>query len=147
MPITFHPRVGQILICDFSEGFKEPEMVKSGRPVLVIAPSIHGRDPRLVTIVGLSSVEPQKVMPFHLKLPKATLPQLGNFQENDTWLKGDMVYSVGFHRLDLIRLNKRGADGKRIYFTNALSRERMREVYSCVLHGLNMGAMAVHIPP
>lgn len=147
MPITIHPRVGQILLCDFSEGFKQPEMVKSGRPALVIAPSIQGRDPCLVTIVGLSTVQPNPVMPFHLKLPKASLPMLGEFQGNDTWVKGDMLYAVGFHRLDLIKLGKRDQNGKRIYFSNCLSRERMREVYACVLHGMNLGAMAVHLPP
>jgi uncharacterized protein YifN (PemK superfamily) len=145
--ITFHPKVGQILLCDFSEGFREPEMVKSGRPVLVIAPSIKGRHPCLVTVVALSSVEPTPVMAFHLKLPKACLPQLGNFQEKDTWVKGDMVYSLGFHRLDLIQLGKRDQSGKRVYFQNCLSRERMREVYTCILHGMNLGAMAEHIPP
>jgi len=28
MPISFYPKIGQILLCDFSVGFEEPEMVK-----------------------------------------------------------------------------------------------------------------------
>lgn len=134
-------------MCDFSQGFKEPEMVKSGRPVLVIAPSMIGRPSNLVTVVALSTAPPDQKTHFHMMLPRAALPQLGNFQNRDTWVKGDMVYSVGFHRLDLVRLNKRDENGKRIYFLNCLSRERMREVYSCVLHGMNLGSLAAHIPP
>lgn len=122
-------------------------MVKSGRPVVIIAPSMQGRDARLATVVALSSEPPDPVMPFHLLLPKATLPQIGQFQVNETWVKGDMIYSVGFHRLDLIRLGKRDANGKRIYFSNTLGRERMRQIYTCVLHGLNLGSMAGHLPP
>ena len=76
----------------------------------------------------------------------ATLPMLGNFQTKETWVKGDMVYAVGFDRLNLIKLGHRSADGKREYFTNRLGRERMREIYGCVLHGLNLGSLVAHIP-
>ena len=37
MPINYPPKRGQILLCDFSQGFKEPEMVKGSRPVVVIS--------------------------------------------------------------------------------------------------------------
>lgn len=145
MPINAHPRVGQIIFCDFSEGFKEPEMVKAKRPVIVIAPSMKGRG-RLVTIVALSTQEPNPVMPYHLKLPRACLPQIGQFEGKDSWVKGDMLYTAGFHRLDFIRLGKRDINtGKRIYFLNCLSRERMREVYGCVLNGMNLGRLVEHL--
>ncbi|WP_081617423.1 MULTISPECIES: type II toxin-antitoxin system PemK/MazF family toxin [unclassified Thioalkalivibrio] len=145
MAITIHPKVGQILLCDFSAGFKNPEMVKSGRPVVVLSPLMQGR-PNLVTVVALSTKRPDPIMPFHLELPRAALPQLGRFQEQSSWVKGDMVYSVGFHRLDLIKLGKRDSrTGKRMYFTRCLSKERMREIYGCVMHGLNLGHVAPHI--
>jgi mRNA interferase MazF len=35
MPIQYNPNKGQALMCDFSEGFKEPEMVKE-RAVIVL---------------------------------------------------------------------------------------------------------------
>lgn len=144
MAISIHPKIGQILLCDFSKGFKEPEMVKSGRPVIVISPPNKNR-PRLVTVAALSTVRPDPVMPFNMQLPVASLPQLGQFR-NETWLKGDMIYAVGFHRLDLIKLGKRNPEtGKRIYFTNRLGRENMKAVYTCVLHGLNLGAIAKHL--
>lgn len=138
MAITFHPKPGQILMCDFSKGFQEPEMVKAGRPVVVLSKPLTGRD-GLVTVVPLSSTRPQSQMPYHLLLPPASLPQLGMFEKGETWVKGDMVYTVGFHRLDLIRLGKRDPKTrKRLYFTNRLSRERMREIYGCVLCGLSL---------
>lgn len=145
MAITFYPKVGQILLCDFSQGFKEPEMVKSGRPVIVlsIAPS---RISELVTIVPLSTVKPDKIMPYHYQLPRNCMPQLGRFQRSDSWVKGDLIYTVGFHRLELIRLNKQDpATGKRVYFKNVLSRNRMKAVYSCVLHGMNLGHLTAYI--
>ena len=144
MAITFHPKPGQILMCDFTYGFREPEMVKN-RPVIVLTPSMAGRG-KLVTVVGLSSVRPAVICDYHCILPPATLPMLGNFQTKETWVKGDMVYAVGFDRLNLIKLGHRSADGKREYFTNRRGRERMREIYGCVLHGLNLRSLVAHIP-
>lgn len=145
MPITVHPRIGQILVCDFSKGFKQPEMVKSSRPVVVVSPTLQGRE-GLVTVVALSSQRPDPQLDYHLQLPKAALPQLGHFQEKETWLKGDMIYSVGFHRLDLIRLGKRDPrTGKRQYFRNRLGRENMRLIYQCILHGLNLGGLGRYL--
>jgi uncharacterized protein YifN (PemK superfamily) len=144
MSITIHPRPGQILYCDFSTGFKEPEAVKK-RPVLILTPSMRGR-PNLTTIVILSTSRPNPIEKYHYLLPKASLPILGDFQRSETWVKGDMVYAVGYHRLDLIKVGRRGSDGKRQYFTNRLGRERMRDIYACVLHGLNLGEVAAYIP-
>lgn len=145
MAITYHPRVGQILLCDFSQGFKEPEMVKSGRPVIVLS-TAPSRASKLVTIVPLSTVKPDKIMPYHYQLPRNCMPQLGMFQRSDSWVKGDLLYTVGFHRLELIRLNKKNpTTGKRMYFKYALSRDRMKEIYSCVLHGMSLGHLTEHI--
>lgn len=75
------------------------------------------------------------------------MPQLGKFQEKDTWVKGDMIYTVGFQRLSLIKLGKRDPQtGKRLYFKQKLGREQMREVYSCMLHGLGLGNLGQHLP-
>ncbi|VAW58168.1 hypothetical protein MNBD_GAMMA11-377 [hydrothermal vent metagenome] len=120
-------------------------MVKSHRPVVVLTPSITGRA-KLVTVLALSTKEPDIIMPFHYKMPRNSMPQLGRFQESDTWVKGDMIYTAGFHRLDLIRLGKKdNKTGKRLYFTRKLSREQMREVYACALHGLNLGQLSQHL--
>ena len=132
MAITYHPKAGQILMCDFSDGFKIPEMVKN-RPVLVLTPPMAGRE-KLVTIVCLSTVSPDPVQKYHYQLSKRSMPQLGLFQTKDTWVKADMIYTVGFHRLNLIQLNKRDPNtGKRIYFKQKLGRETMKVVYQCLL--------------
>lgn len=144
MAITFHPKPGQILLCDFSPGFKEPEMVKSKRPVVVLTGAICGR-PNLVTIVPLSTVEPEPCRLYHYRIPKQSMPQVGKLQEQDSWLKGDMIYTVGFHRLNLILLGKKGSGGKRLYFTDRLGRDQMKLIYQCVLHGLNLGKLSPHL--
>lgn len=115
MALRFHPKPGVVLRCDFSTGFQPPEMVKA-RPVVVISPSLKGRD-GLVTVVPLSSTPRTQVQNYHFQLPRNCLPQLGAFQQKDSWVKGDMVYTVAMGRLDLYRLNKRGPGGKRLYFT------------------------------
>lgn len=144
MPIKYHPSIGQMLLCDFSKGFKEPEMVKDKRPVIVISPNLKSRD-QLVTVVALSTRAPSPIMPYHYQIPMASMPQLGRFQRSDSWLKGDMIYTVGFHRVDLIRLNKRDANGQRAYFTQKLGRAQMKSIYSCVLHGINLGQLTRHL--
>ena len=55
-PITFHPKPGHVLICDFNTGFRPPEMVKK-RPVVVISESRQ----QLVTVVPLSTTEPNPI--------------------------------------------------------------------------------------
>lgn len=144
MPIRIHPRPGQILMCDFSIGFKEPEMVKT-RPVIVLTPAMNGRAD-LVTVVALSTTRPEKILNFHCLIPPASLPMLGLFQGKDNWVKADMIYAVGYHRLELVKLGGRDNQGKRLYFTRCLGRETMRRIFSCVLHGLNMCALASQIP-
>ena len=141
MAVTIQPKVAQILMCDFSCGFKEPEMVKN-RPVVIIA---SGR-PGLVTIVPLSTRTPNPVEQYHMELPRASLPQIGQFEGKTSWVKGDMVYTVGFHRLNLIRLGKKNPNtGKRVYYQDKLSRETMKKIYACVMHGLNLGRLEPHI--
>lgn len=145
MPITFHPRAGQILHCDFSQGFQEPEMVKAQRPVVVLTPYIKGRH-KLVTVVALSTVPPDPTLSFHCQIPRNSMPQLGRFQEYDTWVKGDMIYSVGWHRLDRIRLGKRDLrTGKRLYFNSSLGPKLMKRIRSCVLHGLNLSKLTEYL--
>lgn len=100
MPIIFHPDPGQIFLCDFSY-FKEPEMVKNNRPVIVLSSALKGRD-KLLTVVPLSTVKPEPIRPYHYLLTKKSMPMIGIFQERESWVKGDMLYTVGFHRLNLI---------------------------------------------
>ncbi|PNH98455.1 type II toxin-antitoxin system PemK/MazF family toxin [Vibrio diazotrophicus] len=139
MAIKYSPKVGQILLCDF-DGMKEPEMIKR-RPVLVIGtkPNGHG----LVTIACLSTTKPDVAMDYHLLLDDNHMPRNKFFERGNTWLKGDMIYTMSFERLSFVALGKE--NGRRQYFQNRLSRENMKKVYSCVLHGLHIGAIAEHL--
>lgn len=144
MPITIHPKVGQLLLCDFSKGFKEPEMVKASRPVIILSGFIQGRS-NLATVVACSTVEPDVIRNYHYKLPTQSTPKCKHFMGKDTWVKGDMVYTVGYHRLDPILLGKEPSTGKRIYFNQRIGREQMSEIYKCVLNGIGMSFLCQHI--
>ncbi len=72
------------------------------------------------------------------------MPKTKHFMGKESWVKGDMVYTVGFHRLNLVLLG-RGGEGKRLYFTDVLGRGQMDQIRQCVLHGIGMGFLAQHL--
>lgn len=143
MAINFHPEPGTILMCDFTTGFKEPEMVKT-RPIVVISPNLK-RHSGLCTVLAISSVSPEPVEKWHYQLPRASMPQIPLFLNKDSWVKGDMIYRVSFERLELIKIGKDKVTGKRTYFRQRLGREQMHYIYSCVLHSLNLSHLPQHL--
>jgi mRNA interferase MazF len=140
MPIKFHPEPGTLLFCEFSPSFKEPEMVKR-RPVVVVSKNMKGRT-GLVTVLPISTQKPDPLQKYHYLLPKASLPMLGYFQQSDSWVKADMVYTVGFQRLDAILLSRKD---KRVYFNRRLGREQMGAIYSCMLEGIGLSHLCEHL--
>jgi mRNA interferase MazF len=141
MPIKEHPPLGTVLACDYSAGFKLPEMCKR-RPVVVISPKILSR-PRLCTIIALSTDAPEPVMPFHCQIdlrPRLPAP----WASDGVWVKGDMINAVGFHRLDLIRLGK-NREGKRVYLYEPLNEETLRKIRACVLRAVGLSALTKHL--
>ncbi len=141
MAIREHPAPGTIVICDFRQGFREPEMIKR-RPAIVLSPKI-GIRAKLCTVVALSSSAPTPKMSYHCKLD-IDPPLPPPWGERDNWVKGDMIYAVGFHRLDLIRLGKNTA-GKRQYRFNTITPEQMKAVRTCVLRGLGLNVLTKHL--
>lgn len=141
MGIHEHPDKGTVLICDFDQGFVEPEMVKP-RPVIVISPKIVAR-PKLLTVVPLSTTPPEQIMPYHceLKLPFAIPPP---FDSETHWLKGDMINAVSFDRVNLIRLGK-DTQGKRRYLMQTVGDDILRQVTRCVLHGVGLSVLTKHV--
>lgn len=139
MPIQFHPKQGTILICNFNSGFKQPEMVKR-RPVVVISPQISARAD-LCTVVALSTEPPRKILQYHFELD-ISLPE--PWHEGPNWVKGDMIYSVAYHRLELIRCG-RNQDKKRIYGRIELSASELRNVRVCVLRALGLASLTKHL--
>jgi len=128
-------------MCDFNQGFREPEMVKH-RPVVVISPRIVAR-PKLCTVVALSTTAPDPVMQYHCQVDFD--PPLPHWMDSKgIWIKGDMVQAVGFHRLDFIKFGK-GQTGKREYYYSTLSPENLKKVRSAVLGGLGLTPLTKHL--
>ncbi len=128
-------------MCDFNSGFVEPEMVKR-RPVVVISPKISGR-PKLCTVVALSNTAPAPAMSYHCQINiTPALPE--PLQSEAVWVKGDMVNTVGFHRLDLIRLGK-NCQGRRIYRYNTLTSEQITQIRICILKAIGLSTLTNHL--
>ncbi|MCK3657267.1 hypothetical protein A4G18_00655 [Pasteurellaceae bacterium Pebbles2] len=100
MPLKYQPKEKSVLMCDFA-GFNAPEMVKV-RPVIIIAK--HKKNRELVTIVPLSTTQPEPLEPYHYPMPSNPLPDKANIQ---CWAKCDMIYTVSIARLDRYKLAKR----------------------------------------
>jgi mRNA interferase MazF len=132
MGLRYHPGQGAVVICDYSTGFMVPEMVKR-RPVIVICKQMKHR-PRLCTVVPLSTTRPDPVMNYHaeIELP-FTLPP--PFVAKRQWIKGDMINTVSFDRLDLVRLGKEES-GARRYLTTSIGDELLAVVQRCVRAGV-----------
>ncbi|MFC7333996.1 type II toxin-antitoxin system PemK/MazF family toxin [Rhodocista pekingensis] len=141
MPIQDHPPVGTVLLCDFDQGFKEPEMVKR-RPVIVVSPKISVRA-GLCTVVALSMEDPRPRMPYHCQI-RLDPPLPEPWGDQLRWVKGDMIYAVGFHRLDFPRIGK-DERGRRLYRTAPIPEDDMRKVRGCVLSALGLGGLTRHL--
>ncbi|MGP9821349.1 type II toxin-antitoxin system PemK/MazF family toxin [Salinarimonas sp. NSM] len=125
--LQFQPRPGQVLVCHFGLGFRPPEMIKT-RPVLVVSPK--RRDSvKLCTVVPISSRAPEEVRPYHYRLPQGILP---DSKYAEAWIKGDMVATVGCHRLDRLKV------GHRRYESPSVPDDVLREARRCVLHATGM---------
>jgi len=133
MPIKFHPKRGSILMCDFSDAFKPPEMVKK-RPVIVISPRLR-KQGGLCTIVPISTKEPRQIENYHVRIDSHHLPNTSFFQDhgNQCWVKCDMIYRVGFHRLDLIRIGK---NKDRNYHLDLVNLELLSSIINGVVHSI-----------
>ena len=139
MALKFHPEPGTILICDYSTGFRPPEMVKL-RPVVTISPRLKHRN-ELVTIVPLSTTKPNRVCDYHCTIRPIT-PLPAPFDSPEMWVKADMITTVAFNRLDLIRAG-RDQFGKRKYLKIRLEPPQLKIVHQCVLHAIGLGHLTL----
>jgi mRNA interferase MazF len=126
--LTFHPGRGTIVICDFSLGFRPPEMVKV-RPVVVISP--RRRTTQLATVVPLSSVPPLPVQPWHYQLPPGAYPPT----RHAIWAKCDVVVTVGLARLDRVKAK---IAGRRVYRTFQLAEADLAAILAGVRSALGL---------
>lgn len=131
--IKFNPVPGQILVCNFGLGFKPPEPVKV-RPVLVISPKADAWT-GLCTVLTISSQRPDPIEPYHMQLPEGLLP---SDKYPEAWIKGDLLTTVGHHRLDRMMV------GRREYVTPVVGADVLREARRCALHVLGMHSLTIH---
>jgi mRNA interferase MazF len=141
MPISYHPKQGTIVTVKFEPGFVAPEMVKR-RLAIILSPPIQTRN-GLCTVVPLSTSAPLKEMPYHCKydIPFEMPIEWGNIQR---WVKGDMICTVGWHRIDLLKL-KKAAQGKRSYQLTPIPEDDLKRVQSCVLHGIGLSPLTKYL--
>jgi uncharacterized protein YifN (PemK superfamily) len=143
VPIQFHPPQGCIVRVDFDACFRVPEMVKPRLCVVLSKPMKHRKG--LCTVVPLSTTDPVPVAPYHCRIDiPFPLPQ--GWQTEGVWVKGDMLYAAGYHRIELLRLGK-DRHGRRIHQLQPLPEPTLQAVQSAVLHGLSLGALTTHLRP
>lgn len=122
MAIQYAPQSGSIILCDY--GGIIPEMTKR-RPVVVVA-SVSDN---LCMVVPLSTTPPKRVQPWHVKI-ELEEPLPCPYEEMTCWAKCDMVSSVAFFRLNLLRGGK--AYGKRVYLERRISEADLEAIRSAI---------------
>lgn len=131
MALTFHPRRGTVLYCDFTTGFVPPEMVKS-RPVVVISGRENGG---IYSVVPLSTTIPSPKQPWHHLVDDRSLPEC--LRGKGTWAKCDMVTAVAMSRLDRVRDGKH-PNGTRRYHTSRIGAVDLAAIEIGIIEALCM---------
>jgi uncharacterized protein YifN (PemK superfamily) len=129
MSIKYPPKIGSILLCDYSlGGFREPEMVKR-RPAIVVSPKLNHRN-GLCAVVPLSTSAPVHTVSYVVELELPTAPP-APFDSVSVFAKCDMLSTVCFERLDMFRTG-RDQYGKRKYLDLRISSEQMDEIHIAI---------------
>lgn len=135
MTLPYSPSRGEILICDFDTGFREPEMVKRRPAIVVSHKNSHGR--RLCTVVPLSTTAPIPAKSWHYALPHVQIP--GWVAKATMWAKCDMLATVSFDRLT--KPYKKTQHSGRKYIGVFLCDEDMAAINACL-----MAYLALQLP-
>lgn len=124
-------------MCDFTTGFREPEMVKN-RPVVVVSGKFQKTSPEnsICTVVPISTKPPRNPERWHRKLELNSIPLPLRADGEESWAKCDMVVSVAFSRLNKIRTAR--ANGKRVFVEHYVVPEDLTAIQACLLYVLNM---------
>jgi uncharacterized protein YifN (PemK superfamily) len=129
--ITFHPKAGAVLVCDF-RGYIAPEIVKT-RPVVVLSPN-HVRRPGLVTVVPLSTTAPLHVEPYHYLLQGNPVP---GSDADAVWAKCDLLATVSVERLDRKKI------GRGRYVVGYVSMDQVRAMRNCAAISFGLEIKAI----
>jgi len=132
MPLKYLPKMGTIVVCDFS-GFTAPEINKV-RPVVVVAPQLPYRE-KLAMVVPLSTTAPMHRHPFCIKLERNYTPW--GEPNDDSWAKADMVLSVSLERLNAFKVSKRKWEFREVSAADLI---RIREG---IVHSIGMSHLLI----
>jgi len=94
--ITFSPDEGTVLVCDFSGGFRPPEMIEK-RPCVVISKRRTNRG--LCVVVPISSTPSKNPKAIVVAMPMQKYP----FLRRDGWAKCHAPSTVSIARLSMMR--------------------------------------------
>ena len=130
MPLLHHPKIGDVLICDFPSCLREPEMIKK-RPAIIVTREHKGRA-RLCTVVPLSTTAPASVRPYHVRIGEEGLPK--SLRSRPHWAKCDMLYTFCIDRFDRVRSGRDRQTGRRIYETGRISVDEIARIRSAILY-------------
>lgn len=142
MELRYPPVRGQILICNYATGFREPEMVKE-RLAVVVSPRLPHRG-GLCTVVPLSTTAPRSSTRYQCKvaLPySAPAPYEGDFK----FAKADMLATVAYRRLTMPYTGRDPNTGQRKYLKMVLAPEELAKVHRCILFALGLDPLTSHL--
>lgn len=96
MPLPYHPVPGTIVICDYTTGFRPPEMVKR-RLAITISPKLKRRN-NLVAVIPLSATCPTPLEDWHHRVDLLIPAPWG---DGPRWAACDHVATVAYDRVNL----------------------------------------------
>jgi uncharacterized protein YifN (PemK superfamily) len=99
------------------------------RPVVVVSP--RRRTGQLVTVVPISSSEPEPAEPWHYRLPEGCYPPA----RGPVWVKADVIATVALSRLDRVKVKDAG--GQRCYRIFHLDEDDRLAVFAAVKAALD----------
>lgn len=105
MALTFQPRVGQVIICDYGDhttppdpdGHMPPEMRK--RRLVVVMNSKHFGGCVVVPLSATHS-ENETKRGYHIEISEADMPDIVGFPKTTRWAKCNMIQMASKDRLD-----------------------------------------------
>jgi mRNA interferase MazF len=142
MPLQFTPTPGTVVICDYTTGFRVPEMVKE-RLAVVVSPRLPHRD-GLCTVVPLSTTPARSGIRYQCRIT-LPVPAPQPYEGSIKWAKADMLATVGFWRLELPYTGKDPISGRRRYLKIIVTPEDMKNIQSAILHAIGLGDLTGHI--
>ncbi|WP_199556243.1 type II toxin-antitoxin system PemK/MazF family toxin [Sandaracinobacteroides hominis] len=122
MALPYHPKPGTIVVCDYSTGFRPPEMVKQ-RLAIIISPKLKRRND-LASVVPLSATCPTTLEEWHHRLDISLPPPWGDCPR---WAACDHIATVAYHRLNL-PYTKHPVTGSRQFIQRELEADILKEL-------------------